>query len=191
VGADIPLIGCIGRMGCKGQSDLLRAMRKVCKVFPEARCLFVSEFSDPHELKDDLAKLKVRKNVIFRGFQNDIPRIMSTIDVLVNVPVWEAFGLILIEAMATAKPVVASRVGGIPEIIKDRHNGLLVPPHNPEALADALIYLIKHKAEAVNMGKRGRELAVDKFDLNNTVGNTEEVYAETFYRVPAFLKNPR
>ena len=190
VDINVPLIGCIGRMGCKGQSDLLRAMRKVCKVFPEARCLFVSEFSDPHELKEDLSKLKVRKNIIFKGFQNDIPRIMSTIDILVNVPIWEAFGLILIEAMATAKPVVASNVGGIPEIVRDRYNGFLVSPHNPEALADALIYLIRHKAEAVNMGKHGRQLAVDKFDLNDTVDNTEEAYAEAFYRITA-LKNSR
>jgi len=178
---DVPLVGCIGRMGCKGQKDLLYAMKKVFKVFPEARCLFISEFSDPHELKDDLDRLKLGKNIIFRGFQNDIPRIITTIDILVNVPVWEAFGLILIEAMATAKPVVASNVGGIPEIVKDKYNGLLVPPHNPEALAEALIYLIKNRKEAVNMGKHGRQLAVEKFDLVDTVNNTEEVYSEVFY----------
>jgi glycosyltransferase involved in cell wall biosynthesis len=186
---EAPLIGCIGRMGCKGQSDLLYAMKKVCKVFPEARCVFISEASDPDELRDDLEKLKLRKNIIFKGFQTDVPRIIATIDILVNVPVWEAFGLILIEAMATGKPVVASNVGGIPEIVRDRYNGILVPPHDPAALAEALIYLIRHRKEAINMGRRGRQLVVEKFDLANTVRNTEELYSEVFYQFSPHQKN--
>jgi glycosyltransferase involved in cell wall biosynthesis len=171
-----PLIGCIGRMGCKGQREILYALKNVISEFPRIRCLFVSEFSDPEPLYEDLNKLGLLGHVIFKGFRNDVPHIISSMDVLINFPTWEALGMIIIEAMACAKPVIGSDVGGIPEILKDRVNGILVPPGDTEKLSQAIIYLLKNKQDALNIGKSGRDLVEKNFNLEDTIEKKEKLY---------------
>ena len=173
---DENLIGCIGRMGCKGQKEILYALNKVLPEFPNLKCLFVSESDEPEELYEDLNKLGLNDHVIFKGFRKDVPNIISSLDILINVPTWEALGMIMVESMACAKPVIASKVGGIPEVVIDRVNGILVPLADIDKLAGAIIYLLANKDKAKDIGKKGRALVEDKFDIEDTIEKIQNLY---------------
>ena len=101
-----------------------------------------------------------------------------TADVCVLPSNIESFGIVILESMACGTPVVATRVGGVPDIIKDKENGILVPPKDPKKLADAIIYLLTDKATAVKMGQKGRRIA-QQYSWKSVTDQIEKVYWET------------
>src|SRR5204863_8391924 len=101
------------------------------------------ELSTTAELMAHALDTGVANIVSFEGFRSDIPRVMADLDVFVLPSLWEGFGLVLLEAMAAGRPIVASAVGPIPEIVVDGLTGLLVPPGDPEALAEAIVRLLR------------------------------------------------
>ena len=117
------------------------------------------------ELRQIVEKLGLAQDVIFTGFRRDIPELLAAFDVLVLPSLEEAFGRVVIEAMACAKPVVATRGGGLPEIIRDKETGLLVPVKDPQAIAGAVLQLLADKALARQMGLSGRKRAEEMFDI--------------------------
>jgi glycosyltransferase involved in cell wall biosynthesis len=119
----------------------------------------------------------IESHIKFLGFREDIPTMLSQLDILVVPSLQEPFGKIVIEGMAMAKPVVASRVGGIPEIILNGETGLLVPPGDTEALRRALYTLITNPEKRYAMGRRGRQRVEQDFALSQNIRKTEEVYA--------------
>ncbi|MDY7042159.1 MAG: glycosyltransferase, partial [Chloroflexota bacterium] len=143
---DEPLVGIVARLDQqKGHTYLLRAWPQVIAALPEARLLVVGDGPLRTALQHQARDLGLEGSVIFAGRREDVPRIMAALDVMTLPSLWEGFGLVLLEAMAVARPIVASRVSAIPEIVADGETGLLVPPRDAEALAAALIELLRDR----------------------------------------------
>jgi glycosyltransferase involved in cell wall biosynthesis len=121
------------------------------------------------------------KTAMFVGNINDeiLPQYYAASDVLVlpSKDMSEGFGLTLLEANASGKPVIASRVGGIPSVVRDKHNGILVPPNDPKALSEAILEMIRDPRKTRDMGRNGREFA-EAHDWKRVAADTEAVYEE-------------
>jgi len=174
-----PIVGSIARLSPeKGQKYLLRAIREVLKVRPRVQFVIVGD----GPLRDALEKLStnmgLNKNVLFIGFRNDIRTILASLDFLVLPSLQEGLPLTILEAFATSKPVIATNVGGVSEAVINGKTGILVPSRNHKALADAMILLFNNEAMKIEMGKRGRNLLEQKFNLKEMIRKTEEVYRQ-------------
>ena len=125
-------------------------------------------------------KLGISPYVIFTGEipREIVPLYYAASDVVVVPSLQEAWGLVATEAMACGKPVVASRVGGLPDQVIDGFNGFLVPPRDPKALADRILYLLETPSEARRMGLNGRKLAVECFDIEKRIDKIVRLYRE-------------
>jgi len=176
---DAILLGAVGRLHpAKGFNDLITAMELLERKTSSTHLLIVGE----GELMDQL-KLQVRKSnldgkIKFAGIRNDIPEIMSAFDIFVSPSLWEGLPNVVLEAMAAGKPVVATSVGGTPEVVVDSLTGLLVPPHNPEALANAILFLCENPKLRKSMGQAGRDRVIKHFSIEQMVQQTEKLYHE-------------
>ncbi|RLD99001.1 MAG: hypothetical protein DRI92_03035, partial [Aquificota bacterium] len=170
----------------KGQREAIQAMERVVKRVPQAVLVIVGETSRQEAgLMEDLNTLAreagVEERVIFTGAREDMPSLMASSD-LVIMPSLESakegFGRVLIEAMAMGKATVATRTGGIPEVVEDGVTGILVSPGDVEALSEATVRLLKGQETRERMGEMGYKRVKELFDLNRTVAQMEEVYGE-------------
>ena len=127
-------------------------------------------------LEDLCKELGVRDKVIFTGFRKDIKDLLSIVDLLAIPSLLEGFPMITLEAMAMAKPIIATRIDGITEQIRNGENGLLVPIKDSEALSEAIIRIYNNREMAVKMGKSGRKQVEKTYSIENTVRQTQEVY---------------
>jgi len=125
-------------------------------------------------------RLGISSYVFFTGRipREEVPLYYAASDVVVVPSLQEAWGLVATEAMACGKPVVASRVGGLPDQVIDGYNGFLVPPRDPRALADRVLYLLENPSEARRMGLNGRRLAEERFDIEKRVDKIVKLYKE-------------
>jgi glycosyltransferase involved in cell wall biosynthesis len=174
---DTPLAGIIARLNPqKGHTYLVTAFAKVVDSLPEARLLIVGDGNLREDLERQTKELRITRRVTFTGWRDDIPRIMAALNLLILPSLWEGFGLVLLEAMVMGKPIVASRVSAIPEIVVDGVTGLLVPPRDPEAMAKAIIALLQDKEQAEAMGLTGRERVERSFSVEMMVQQAEALY---------------
>jgi glycosyltransferase involved in cell wall biosynthesis len=179
---DVPLVGAVGRLTeQKGFRYLLEAFAIVRRSLPQAQLVIAGD----GELRSTLEAQKGH-NIHLLGWRSDAPSIMADLDVLAVPSLWEGFGLVTLEAMALSKPVVASRVSALPEIVADGETGLLVPPADPKALAGALCALLTDKARARAMGERGRARLQLDFSVQRMARQHVAVYKEAASRVPEF-----
>jgi glycosyltransferase involved in cell wall biosynthesis len=127
--------------------------------------------------------------VVFTGRRDDVPAVTAAIDVAVLPSYREAQGLSILEALALARPVVASNVGGIPEMVDDGETGLLVPPHDAEALATAITRLLVDHPYADTLARQGHDMVHDRFCIELMVEAVERIYEEgaRTIRVPAVV----
>jgi len=177
-----PLVGTLSQLHPKkGHQFFLKAARRVSESFPD--CGFLIMGKDITARGDYLTRLKeltrelgIEGRVVYAGFREDIPSVMASIDCLVLSSLEEAFGRVLIEAMAASKPVVATRVGGVPEIVIDGKTGFLVSPADEEALARGIVYLLQNSEVAVKMGQEGRSRVEELFSLEEHVAHMEAIY---------------
>jgi glycosyltransferase involved in cell wall biosynthesis len=162
IDADRPVVALVGRISPeKGQEDLVRAIPEVVAAHPDALFLLVGSTAKEavaEPLTEIARARRVRDAVRFTGYVEDMPALYSAIDVLAAPSRWEGFGLTLVEAMAAGVPVVASDVGGIPEVVGDGP-AMLVPPRDPDALGAALSRVIADRDAAAAMAAAGRERA--------------------------------
>ena len=114
--------------------------------------------------------------MIFTGFRSDIKEILSAIDILVIPSLLEGFPMITLEAMAMAKPIIATNIDGITEQITDGINGILTPPKDSSAIAQAIITLINNRGKAKAMGLAARKKVEQEFSVDKMVAETEKVY---------------
>ena len=149
----------------KGIEFMIRAFASLCRRDPDARYLVVGSGDDRERLEALAGDLGVSSQVIFAGMRDDIPELVAASDIFVLPTLTEALPTVLAEAAAIGKPIVASAVGGVPEMIEDGETGLLVPPANCEALAAACGRLLANPALRQRMGQAARGLAMDRFDL--------------------------
>ena len=166
----------------KGHATLIDAVKELTKELKNVRLVIVGEGYLQDELVKQVDRLGLGDRVLFTGFQMDVSEIIATFDVAVLPSFFEGMGRVILEAMAMAKPVVASRVGGIPDLVEDGRNGFLVQPGDVKALAATIKRLLIDKELAGEMGGRGRKMVDEKFNSDIMVRSIEEVYRHLLTR---------
>lgn len=175
-------IGIVGRLDpVKGHFGFLKAMSLVKKNFHDIEILIVGKEENVKqiELQNLAFRLGIQENILFFGYTLDVPEIMVNCDIGVISSVGsEAISRVLLEWMATSKPVVATRVGIIPEIVQEDITGFLVSPNNAHQMADKIIWLVENKDKLTSMGIASRKLIEEKFNEETFIEKTEQIYQE-------------
>ena len=167
----------------KGLDTLLRAAAQVLRRFAEARFVLVGEGSSEAELRALAKELGIAEAVWFAGLRSDVETFMRATNVVAVPSVWqEPAGLATLEAMASARPVVASRIGGIPEHVQDGSTGILVTPGAVEEFAGAIIRLLEDPALARRMGEAGRERVEREFSMERWIEDTLGIYSGALHQ---------
>jgi glycosyltransferase involved in cell wall biosynthesis len=173
------VIGTIGRLSEeKRHVDLIKAFEKVSSVLPETKLLIVGDGYLRGYLEKIVEESDLREKVAFLGFQENVFKYLRKMDLFVLPSRTEGFGIALVEAMATGIPVIATSVGGIPEIVDNKINGLLVPPGQPSDLAEAIVKLLSHSALAKKMADNGRHKALTNFHPKRFIAQHEILYKD-------------
>jgi sugar transferase (PEP-CTERM/EpsH1 system associated) len=179
ISADQRVIGTVGNLfTVKGQTYLLRACQTVARAFPDFALLVAGEGEQLGKLEKEASDLGIAGNVKFLGFREDVPSLLQAMDIFVLPSLSEGLPLSILEALSLQKPVVATNVGGIPEIVEDGVTGYLVPPRDPEALADKILLLLQHPQTAANMGQAGRKKVEEDYGLDKMVREYQFLYEE-------------
>jgi glycosyltransferase involved in cell wall biosynthesis len=160
----------------KGHDVLIEAFARVCRRIPDATLVIVGGGEKRPALEGMVSALGLRGRVILTGHRSDARAFMRDAAVFAHPSRWEGFGLVLLEAMADALPIVASRVSAIPEIVEDGVTGVLVAAGDHVALADALLGVLLNPERARRMGRAGRERLERDFSLEKMARATENVY---------------
>jgi glycosyltransferase involved in cell wall biosynthesis len=173
------IVGVVARLEPeKGHPTLLEAWPAVLRSVPDAYLLIVGEGSRRDALEALARDLHIAHRVVFTGRRDDVPAVTAALDVAVLPSYREAQGLSILEALALSRPVVASDVGGIPEVITDGVTGLLVPPHDADALAAAIVRVLGDHPYADTLGRAGHDMVHDRFDIGTMVGLVQQIYEE-------------
>lgn len=173
----VPGVLCaLGRLQTEKGFDVL--LRSMAELRGQARLLLGGEGLLEAELPRQAESLGISDLVEFRGFVTDVPAFMAEAGMFVLSSRSEGLGLVIVEAMAAGRPVVATRVGGVPEVVVDGETGLLVPPDDPGALAVAIRRLLADPALAARMGEAGRKRAHDQFGAGRMAALTASLYEE-------------
>lgn len=177
--SDVPVIGVIGRLVWqKGFEYFIEAIPGVLNKFKDAKFLVVGEGLLEEELKAVSKKLKIDDKISFTGFRRDIKEILATIDIFVIPSLLEGLPMILLEAMGMGKPIVATDIDGIKEVLENGKTGLLVPPRDTVALTDAIVNLLIYRDQAHQMGINARRVVEEKFGVDIMVEKVEDVYED-------------
>jgi glycosyltransferase involved in cell wall biosynthesis len=158
----------------KGISYLVEAASLIPEANKNYRFVIVGEGACLPEIKE-LVQKKGLDNFEFTGFRSDIPQLMSSFDIFAMPSLSEGLSSAILEAMASSLPIVASNVGGIPELVKDGENGLLSPPADPAALASAIQRLAENPEDSLRMGQNNRRQVEKKFTMDHKILKTEEL----------------
>jgi len=173
------IVGVVARLEPeKGHPTLLEAWPQVLRSVPDAYLLIVGEGSRRDALEAQARHLRIAHRVVFTGRRDDVPAVTAALDVAVLPSYREAQGLSILEAMALSRPVVASDVGGIPEMITDGVTGLLVPPHDADALAAGITRLLVDHSFADTIGRAGHDVVHDRFCIELMVDAIQSIYDE-------------
>jgi len=159
----------------KGLNYLLEAMPTVLEKFPDAKLAIVGEGPQKKELEKIISRLKIDHRVLLLGYQEDIPKLLKCSEIFVLPSIKEAFGLVLLEALAAQTPIIATKVGGIPEIVQHMKTALLVEPGNSQELTDALSELLRNSALSQKIAFVGYH-HVKEFSAQAMAEKTERVY---------------
>lgn len=171
-------IACVANLfPHKGHRDLVDAARIVVEEIPNARFLLVgSDRGEMGSLRSRIASCGLGEHVLFAGPRTDASSIVASSDLVVLPSHEEGFPNSILEGMAAGKAVVATNVGGIPEAVADGETGILVPPHNPAALARALLSLLQDPGRARSMGTSGRDRVAAMFPIDRMISGVERAY---------------
>jgi len=162
----------------KGHRNLIAAAQTVCREYPNAQFILVGDGQQRAFLEAETRAVGLDDSVIFLGYRTDIPELLSYCDVGVLASTAEGLPNAILEYMAAGLPVVATKVGGVPEVVQDGVSGLLVPPEDSAALAGALLRLLRDEQFAQRLGKAGRQHVTDKFNFNLVLHSLNKIYSE-------------
>lgn len=183
---DCRVVGTIGRLDPdKRAEDLIRSIPSVQETFPKTRFVIVGDDNRGYyqKLKQLAEDLKIVSQVVFTGALKDVQGLLSVFDLFVLPTInKEGISRAILEAMALAKPVIATKVGGNPETVEDKITGILIPAKKPELLAQTIISLLKDRERAEEMGQAGRRRVEKLFSLKTNVARTEKVYLNLIRR---------
>ena len=183
-------IACVANMHhpVKGQTDLLVAFRELVRTRPDARLLLVGGGVRQGILEKLARELGVADRVHFLGFRRDVPALLARATLSVSPSHAEGLSNAILEAMASRLPVVATAVGGTPELVRDGVNGLLVPPGSPGALARRMSEALADGSRGRRMGERGRRIVEREFDLAQMRLGYDALYDElAAFKVPRLV----
>jgi glycosyltransferase involved in cell wall biosynthesis len=175
--AAAPIIGNVAALvPHKGQKYLVDAAAIVVREVPRARFLVLGQGELRNALQEQIRDLGLRQHVLLAGFRTDVLALVKSMDVFVMSSVTEGLGTSLLDAMAAARPVVATMAGGIPEVVQDGVTGLLVPPRDARALAEAILSLLRDEDRRRRMGEAGLARVRQHFTMEKMVSETVAVY---------------
>lgn len=171
------VIGAVGSLyPVKGHSYLIRALPSILKEYPKVLLLIVGRGELENELKAEVVGLNLQDHVRFLGFRNDVHTLLSAMDIFVMPSLSEGLSMAILEAMAAGLPVVATKVGGNPEIVQDGETGFLVPPENSDLLAERVVDLLRNPRRARDFGDRGKRRVTERFSLSAMVDAYQGCY---------------
>lgn len=180
--SDATVVGITGRLNWwKGYREFLEMAECVLKIKSQTWFLVVGgaticEEKEAEEIQNFARSLRLDGKVIFTGFRNDVPHLLSAMDIFVYPAYAEAFGLVLIEAMAMCLPVISSNCDGVPEIVVDGKTGSLIPSRDSMSLTDAVLEMLEHTGRMKRYGQAGRSRVLQFFDLEKGVSRIEDLY---------------
>ncbi|MFZ5634581.1 MAG: glycosyltransferase [Bacillota bacterium] len=171
------LVAVVGRLHpVKGHRYFLKSAAEVLKERKDVHFLVVGSGPERNRLEEYTRKLGISDYVTFTGFVADVSGLMPDLNLLIVPSLWEGFGLTALEAMAVGVPVVATSVGGLPEIVEHCTTGLLVPPADEAGLTRGIIWMLDHPQEAVEMAAAARTMVERKFTASAMARRTEDLY---------------
>jgi glycosyltransferase involved in cell wall biosynthesis len=183
-----PTVLSVGRLSAeKNFETLIRASEKVTKRIPNSRFLIAGSGPLRDELKRFAADLRVDSRVEFLGQVADVPRLLQEADVFALSSLTEGLSMSVLEALAAGKPSVVTDVGGNKELVIDGHNGFLVPPNDPGALAEKICVLLEEKGLAREFGLNARARAVNSFSLMKMADGYQNAYREQIKKVRSVI----
>jgi len=172
-----PLIGNVAALAPhKGQRHLVDAAARVVRRVPDARFLILGDGELRAALERQIKDLGLDRHVTLAGFRSDALGLMKSFDVFAMSSVTEGLGSAVLEAMACERAVVATRTGGLPEAVDDSRTGLLVPPRDDAAMADAIVRLLDDASLRAQFGQAGRARVARQFSVEHLVAKTVQVY---------------
>jgi glycosyltransferase involved in cell wall biosynthesis len=175
----VPIVGTVARLHRqKGVVNLLRAAPKILSAVPEAKIVVVGDGPQGASLRREARRRGLENRFLFLGERKEAASILAMFDVFVSPSLWEGLPFVLVEAAALGKPIIATAVDGVPEVLEDGKTALLVRPGDPDALADAAIRLLRNKDEARRLGEMARALVPPRFPLRRMVDQTQHLYLE-------------
>jgi len=185
VDEETPVVGTFAHLSIKkGYRELIRAAELVLNHIPNAQFWCFGEGPLRGELERQIAVAGIADRVRLMGFRRDVPDMMRAVDVMCLPSHREPFGLVYVEAALAEKPVIACESGGPPEIIEHEETGLLVRPQNVPDLAQAILTLLDNRSHAARMGRKARELALERFTWPRYLARLHEVYHRAIGRGP-------
>lgn len=174
---DGPIITNIGRLSPqKAQHNLLTAAKLVLEQRPDARFMIVGQGRLDQPLKEQAQRLGIAERVTFTGLRKDIPAVLAQTDIFTLPSLWEGLPLTAIEAMAAARPVVLTDVGGNSELVQTGVNGMIVPPDDVDALATTLVELLNDAQRRTEMGRAARQRVQHDFSIDTIAAQHEVLY---------------
>lgn len=177
VGAGGKVIGSVGRLiDQKGIRYGLEAFGRVCKQIPDVHYVIAGDGMLRQALTDQATALGLQETVHFLGWQDRPDDLYETFDIFLFPSLWEGFGLVLLEAMSHRLPVVTTNASAMSEIVIEEETGFLVPPADPDALAERLIQLLTNSALSHQMGEAGRNRVETVFTIEKMVQETLAIY---------------
>ena len=173
------LIGHISNIReAKGHADILQAIKSLVREFPNLRFIFAGRDDSKGKIPNLVKELNISEFVRLLGFVSDPEEILCAIDIFILPSHWEGFPASILEAMLYSLPIVASNIGGIPEMIKDRFNGILIPPKSPYHLAEAIKKILLDKDLALKIKQNARKTVEEKFNVAGMTNLIEKYYLE-------------
>ena len=174
-----PVVGTITRLSRqKDVHTLLYAMSNIVRDYPGIRCLIMGDGPQRRELEYLKCRLALNGNVTFLGYRDDAREILNIFDIFVLSSLWEGLPLVVLEAMAASKPVIATQVPGTAEAISDGKTGILVPLRNSERLAGSIKRLLEDQKLSQSMGEAGRQRVNKYFRVERMADETERLYID-------------
>ena len=180
---DSKVVGIVAKLSpVKGHRHFLKAAALISKAHGDVSFLIVGDGPERTRLERTADELGLSEKVHFIGVRDDVPAVLKLMDVLVLSSLSEGSPNVVLEGMAAGVPVVAVRVGGVPEVVEDGVSGLLVDPGSAPGFSNAVLRLLNDADRAREMGKKGRAIAVENYDINRVVARVEDVFSSLLER---------
>ncbi|MFH1622843.1 MAG: glycosyltransferase family 4 protein [Candidatus Omnitrophota bacterium] len=182
ISAETILIGNITRLVSeKGHMFCLEAFKITLEVLPNAKLLIAGDGILREKIEEKIKQLDLSSNVIMLGHRKDVAELLNCLDISVHTSAWEGTPLAIIEAMLMGKAIIATRVGGIPELINNGKTGILIPSGDRGALAEAIIKLAKDRMFANSIGQAAQDYAKEKFTVESMMRKITNLYESFVY----------